>query len=147
MTHVRRLLRHVVMDIGPLRRHRDFRLLFFGQLVTFLGSMLTFVAIPYQVYALTGSSLTVGLLSLAELVPVLMLGLVGGALADVIDRRRLVLVTELAFMVMSAALAWNATLTRSVRRAHLRRGGGLGRLLVAAAAGARRAAATPRRAR
>jgi MFS family permease len=109
---VRRLLRHVVMDIGPLRRHRDFRLLFFGQLVTFLGSMLTYVAIPYQVYALTGSSLTVGLLSLAELVPVLALGLVGGALADVIDRRRLVLVTELAFMGMSGALAWNSTLTQ-----------------------------------
>jgi MFS family permease len=98
------------MDIGPLRRHRDFRLLFFGQLASFLGSMLTFVAIPYQVYALTGSSLTVGLLGLAELVPVLALGLLGGALADVIDRRRLVLVTELALMAMSGALVWNSTL-------------------------------------
>ncbi|MDX6572172.1 MAG: hypothetical protein QOC86_1328, partial [Gaiellales bacterium] len=105
-----RALRHAIIDIGPLRRHRDFRLLFLGQLSTFLGSMLTFVAIPYQVYALTGSSLAVGLLGLAELVPVLTLGLLGGALADVIDRRRLVLLSELALMAMSAALVWNSTL-------------------------------------
>ena len=110
MSALRSLLRHVVMDIGPLRRHRDFRLLFCGQLATFLGSMLTFVAIPFQVYALTGSSLTVGLLGLAELIPVLTLGLLGGALADVIDRRRLVLLTELSLMAMSGVLVWNATL-------------------------------------
>jgi MFS family permease len=111
MSLVRRALRHVLIDIGPLRRHRDFRLLFLGQMATFLGSMLSYVAIPYQVYALTGSSLTVGLLGLAELVPVLTLGLLGGALADVIDRRRLVLLTELALMAMSGALAWNSTFT------------------------------------
>ena len=77
--------------------------------------MLTFVAIPYQVYALTGSSLAVGLLGSAELVPVLTLGLLGGALADVIDRRRLVLLTELALMAMSAVLVWNSTFGRSRR--------------------------------
>jgi MFS family permease len=104
-----RLLRYAVIDTAPLRRHRDFRLLVLGQLATFLGSMLTFVAVPYQVYQLTGSSLTVGLLGLAELIPVLTLGLLGGALADVIDRRRLVLLTELALMAMSGVLAWNAT--------------------------------------
>lgn len=111
MSALRRLLRHAIIDVAPLRRHRDFRLLFLGQLATFLGSMLTFVAIPYQVYALTGSSLTVGLLGLAELIPVLALGLLGGALADVIDRRRLVLLTELALMATSGALVWNSTLT------------------------------------
>jgi MFS family permease len=106
---LRRLLRYAFIDTGPLRRHRDFRLLVLGQLATFLGSMLTFVAVPYQVYQLTGSSLTVGLLGLAELAPVLTLGLLGGALADVIDRRRLVLLTELALMAMSGLLAWNST--------------------------------------
>jgi MFS family permease len=106
---LRRLLRHAIIDTGPVRRHRDFRLLCLGQLVTFLGSMLTFVAMPYQVYQLTGSSLAVGLLGLAELLPVLTLGLLGGALADVIDRRRLVLSTELALMALSAALAVNST--------------------------------------
>jgi MFS family permease len=95
-----------------LRRHRDFRLLVLGQMATFLGSMLTCVALPFQVYELTGSSLVVGLLGLAELVPVLTLGLVGGALADVIDRRRLVLLTELALMGMSGILAWNSMLAQ-----------------------------------
>jgi MFS family permease len=112
MTFVRRALRDVLVDTGPLRRHRDFRLLFLGQMATFLGSMLTYVAVPFQVYELTGSSLVVGLLGLAELVPVLTLGLVGGALADVIDRRRLVLLTELALMGMSGILAWNSTLAQ-----------------------------------
>lgn len=111
MRRARRLLRHAVIDTGPLRRHRDFRLLVLGQLATFLGSMLTFVAVPYQVYQLTGSSFTVGLLGLAELVPVLALGLLGGALADVVDRRQLVLLTELALMAMSGVLAWNSTFT------------------------------------
>ena len=58
-----RRLRHVAIDIRPLRRHRDFRLLFAGQSVSFLGSMVTFVAIPFQVYELTGSTLAVGLLA------------------------------------------------------------------------------------
>ena len=50
------------MDLGPLRRHRDFRALYAAQLVSFLGSMVTYVALPYQVYRLTESSFAVGLL-------------------------------------------------------------------------------------
>ena len=49
-------MRHLLLDVGPLRRHRDFRLLWLGQAVTFLGSMITYVAIPYQVYELTRST-------------------------------------------------------------------------------------------
>ena len=82
------------MDLRPLRRHRDYRLLFAAQFVSFLGSMVTYVALPYQMYQLTGSSLAVGLLGLAELVPLLVTAFVGGALADAVDRRRMVLVTE-----------------------------------------------------
>ena len=82
------LLRRLVIDIGPLRRHRDYRLLFAGQSVSFLGSMVTFVAIPYQTFQLTGSTLAVGLLALAELGPILAMALLGGALADAYDRRR-----------------------------------------------------------
>ncbi|HTA21664.1 MAG TPA: MFS transporter, partial [Polyangia bacterium] len=48
----------MLLDVSPLRRHRDFRLLFIGQFVSFFGSMITYVAVPYQVYQLTGSSLT-----------------------------------------------------------------------------------------
>ena len=89
--------RLATIDVGPLRRHRDFRLLFIGQAVTFFGSMITYVAMPFQAYQLTGSSLVVGLLGLAELAPLLVTAFVGGALADAIDRRRLVQLTELSF--------------------------------------------------
>ena len=105
-----RLLRHVVVDVGPLRRHRDFRLLWFGRAVSLLGSMVTYVAIPYQTYQISHSSLIVGLVSAAALVPLLTMALVGGAFADALDRRRLVLITEVAFAGASALLVANATL-------------------------------------
>jgi MFS family permease len=103
------LLRRAAVDVSPLR-HRDFRLLFWGQLVSFLGSQITYVAVPYQVYQLTHSPLLVGLLGVAELVPVLALSLVGGALADARDRRTMVLTTEVAFAILSSLLLVNALL-------------------------------------
>ena len=107
---LRRLAGLAVVDVGPLRRHRDFRLLFFGQTVSFLGSMVTFVAVPFQAFELTGSSLTVGLISLAELVPILVMAFVGGALADAIDRRRMVLLSELGMMASAGMLLFNSLL-------------------------------------
>ena len=101
-------LRRLVIDIGPLRRHRDYRLLFAGQSVSFLGSMVTFVAIPFQTYQLTGSTLAVGLLALAELGPILTMALLGGALADAYDRRRLVLLSELGLALCAGALLANS---------------------------------------
>src|SRR5262249_56886344 len=98
------------LDLGPLRRHRDFRLLFLGQFVSFFGSMITYVAVPYQVYQLTGSSLMVGLLGTVQLVPLLFFGLWGGAYADAMDRRRLLIGAELALAAASGALAVNALL-------------------------------------
>ncbi len=108
----RRLAALATIDAGPLRRHHDFRLLFIGQLVSFFGSMITYVALPYQVYRLTNSSLAVGLLGLAELGPLLLFAFLGGALADANDRRRMVQLTELAFAVMSGLLVVNALLPR-----------------------------------
>lgn len=105
-----RVARLFVVDFGPLRRHRDFRLLWCGQAVSLLGSMVTFVAIPYQAYALSQSSLVVGLLSAAELIPLLVMALFGGALADAVDRRKLVLIAEALLTVASAALLANALL-------------------------------------
>jgi MFS family permease len=102
------LLKLAVVDIGPLRRRREFRLLFIGQTVSFLGSMVTFVAIPFQAYELTGSSLVVGLISLAELVPILVTAFVGGLLADAVDRRRMVLLSELGMMASAAILFANS---------------------------------------
>jgi MFS family permease len=109
-TRLRRLLRHAVADVTPLRRHRDFRLLFAGQTLTMFGSAITAVAVPYQVFALTHSSLVVGALSLAELAPLLFTALIGGALADALDRRRLVLVTEIGLGLCSVLLVVNASL-------------------------------------
>ena len=107
---LRSRLRMATIDVGPLRRHRDFRLLFVGQGVSFFGSMLTYVAIPYQAFQLSGSSLVVGLLSLAELGPLLLTAFVGGALADAFDRRRLVQIAEASLAICAAALAANALL-------------------------------------
>jgi MFS family permease len=92
------------MDLAPLR-HRDYRLLYVGQAVSLLGTMITYVALPYQMYRLTGSTLAVGLLGLAELVPLLTTAFVGGLLADAVDRRRMALATDVALAAGSATLA------------------------------------------
>jgi MFS family permease len=94
------LLRRVAVDTGPLR-HPDFRRLFIGQGVSFLGFQVTAVAVPVQLYAITGSSLWVGLNGLAGLIPLIAFGLYGGAVADAMDRRRLYL--------WSSCLVWAVT--------------------------------------
>jgi MFS family permease len=98
------------VDITPLRRHRDFRLLFIGRLVSFFGSMITVVAFPYQVYLLTHSVLLVGLLGVIEFAAIFAFAMLGGALADAADRRSLVLLTEAGLMACSLILAGNAAL-------------------------------------
>ena len=103
-------LRRAAIDLRPLRESPAFRRLWFGQTVSFIGGEITYVAIPYQMYELTGSTLAVGLVALCELVPLLTLTLVGGAIADAVDRRRLVLATEVALLLSSAGLAANAAL-------------------------------------
>ena len=105
---VRRVVGVAVLDVGPLRRRREFRLLFIGQTVSFLGSMVTFVAIPFQAYELSGSSLVVGLIGLAELIPILGFAFLGGALADAVDRRRMVLFSELGMMAAGGILLANS---------------------------------------
>jgi MFS family permease len=92
------------VDLAPLR-HRNYRLLYVGQAVSLLGSMITYVALPYQMYHLTGSTLAVGLLGLAELVPLLTTAFVGGLLADAVNRRRMAQVSDVALAAGSATLA------------------------------------------
>jgi MFS family permease len=103
---------HLRMDLSPLRESRDLRLLFAGGGISFAGTMLTFVALPYQAYQLSHSSLIVGLLSLAELIPLLVTAFVGGALADAVDRRRLIRLTEAGLGLVSCALVVNSLLGR-----------------------------------
>jgi MFS family permease len=103
-----RAARRARPDLSPLRRSPEFRRLYAGQAASFAGSMITYVALPYQAYQLTRSSLVVGLLSVAELVPLVIAALLGGALADAADRRRLILAAEAASLAVAAALALNA---------------------------------------
>ncbi|MHB8572788.1 MAG: MFS transporter [Candidatus Dormibacteria bacterium] len=98
-------LRHLAVDLTPLRDHRDFRLLWTGQLVSLVGRQMTFVAIPFQIYLLSGSPLLLGLLGLFKFVPLLLLSQVGGVAADLVDRRRLMLVTQLALALAVGVLA------------------------------------------
>jgi MFS family permease len=105
-----RLLRAVSVDVDLLRRRRELRLLIVGQATSDLGSMITFVAVPVQTYQLTRSSVAVGLLGVAEFVPILVLALVGGALADAFDRRRLVMLAEAGATLVVAGLVVNSLL-------------------------------------
>ncbi|HEX2049486.1 MAG TPA: MFS transporter [Actinomycetota bacterium] len=101
-------LRSLAIDASPLRESRDFRLLWLGNAISWFGTQVTFVAIPIQVYRMTESSLAVGLLGVSDLVPLLTLPLIGGALADNVDRRRLLLATETVATLSVLALLVHA---------------------------------------
>jgi MFS family permease len=104
------LVRRLAIDLGPLRRHPPFRRLFIGQTISTFGSEIAAVAAPFQLYQLTHSTLQVGLLSLCELFPLLTLTIVGGAIADGVDKRRLLLVTEVLLAMVALGFAFNASL-------------------------------------
>lgn len=96
------------MDLTPLKTSRDYRLLWLGSGISFIGTQLTFVAIPFQVYKITGSTLAVGITALFELIPLLFLSLVGGAIADAVERRKLLLITDSLLAMNSLILALHA---------------------------------------
>jgi len=101
----RRRLQGVLLDTTPLRLDRDFRWLWAGQAVNGIGSQITRLALPYQVYVQTGSTLAIAALTLFQLVPILVFSLGAGSIADAVDRRRLLVVTELGLMASSGVLA------------------------------------------
>jgi MFS family permease len=105
-----RLLRGIATDITPLRVARDYRLLWSGNLVSTVGRQITLVALPYQVFLLTHSSLAVGAIGLVQLVPLVALSLMGGAIADMVDRRRLLLATNACLAACSTLLTVGAFL-------------------------------------
>ena len=98
------------MDIRPLRDSRDFRRLWFGTGISAIGSQITMVAIPYQLYQETGSTLLVGLLGIAALVPLLIVPIYGGAVADFVDRRRMLLLSDVGLLLVTGGLLVNALL-------------------------------------
>lgn len=100
----------MLIDISPLRVSRDYRLLFFGQLISAFGTAVGFVVLPVQLYQLTGSTLLVGLLSASEFVLILLMAFVGGAYADFIDKRKMLRLTEVGHILVTAMLVSNALL-------------------------------------
>jgi MFS family permease len=98
-------LKRFALDISPVRESRDYRLLFTGQIVSNVGTQAAMVALPFQIFVLTHSAALVGLLGAFELGPMIVVSLVGGALADRLDRPTLLAAAQLAVIAASGALA------------------------------------------
>ncbi len=101
--------RRLAADLTPLRR-REYRRLWGGITVSTLGTQVTTVAVQLQAFHLTGSSLSVGLVGLSGLVPLVVVGIVGGSLVDAVDRRKLGILTSMGLAACSAALVAQAVL-------------------------------------
>jgi MFS family permease len=106
---VGRLRRHRI-DLTPLMASADFRRLFVGQALSEFGTQITFVAVPLQVYLRTRSTAMVGLLALCETLPLVVLPIVGGAIADTVERRRFLMIAQAIAAALSLSLAVNALL-------------------------------------
>ena len=98
----------LAIDLTPLRKYRDFRLIFTAGLFSYFGSMITFVALPFQIKELTGSFWMVGLIGAVEIVPLIIFGLYGGVLADHVDRKKMIWLTEFGTLVATFVLFLNA---------------------------------------
>jgi MFS family permease len=97
-------VRRLFLDTTPLRRDRDYRWLWSGQVVNGIGNQITRIALPFQIYVLTGSTLAIAALTFFQLVPILLFALGGGSLADVVDRRRVLMATQAGMAACSLAL-------------------------------------------
>ncbi len=98
----------LAIDLTPLRKYRDFRLIFTAGLFSYFGSMITFVALPFQIKELTGSYWMVGLIGAVEIIPLIIFGLYGGVLADHVDRKKMIWFTEFGTLVATFILFLNA---------------------------------------
>jgi MFS family permease len=97
-----------VIDIAPLRKSRDFSLLWAAGLISYFGSMITYVAVPFQIKELTGSYVAVATSGLVQILPLIIFGLYGGVLADAIDRKKLIWVTELLSLFFTGLMLLNS---------------------------------------
>src|SRR5436189_935860 len=107
---VRERFARLAIDLSPVRGSPAFRWFWLGQGAKDLGSGVVQVALPFQIYELTGSTLAVAALSFVELVPLVTLTLVGGALADAVERRALMAATQIGMAVVGVGLLVNAVL-------------------------------------
>lgn len=101
-------MRGLAVDLSPLRVSRDYRLLWFGEMVSHTGRHITVVALPFQIFQLTGSPLAIGLIGLVQFVPLVAFSLVGGVIADRVDRRKLLALTQVGLAVASILLVGGA---------------------------------------
>ena len=99
--------KQIRIDISALKISKDFRLIFSAGVISNIGSMMTYVAMPFQIKEITNSYLWVGAVGLVETLPLIIFGLYGGVLADAFDRRKLILISEFAAMIVSIALLVN----------------------------------------
>ena len=93
------------LDVTPLKQNSNYRWLYTGQFISVFGSMITYVAIPFEMYEITGSTFHVGMLGIVQLIPLIIFGFWGGALADSVDRRKMVLVTDICGGIGTLLLA------------------------------------------
>ncbi|HLF76459.1 MAG TPA: MFS transporter [Dehalococcoidia bacterium] len=107
-----------MLQLPPALKLRDFRLFWTGAVLSAVGSQLTTVAMAWQIYELTNSPLQIGLLGLGRALPQIGLALVGGVLADAMDRRRLMMIVQLGQLAVSAGLAL-LTLVDAITPAYL----------------------------
>ncbi|MFI8293663.1 MFS transporter [Streptomyces sp. NPDC085614] len=103
-------LASVLPDTAPWRSSADFRLLWIQGLVTYFSSFMALIALPLQIKDLTNSPFAVGAMGAVELVPLVVFGLYGGALADAVDRRKVIILTEAGLGVLALVLLLNALL-------------------------------------
>lgn len=96
------------IDLAPLKKSRDFSLLWAAGLISYFGSMITYVAVPFQIKELTDSYVAVAISGLVEIVPLVIFGLYGGVLADALDRKKLIWVTEALSLLLTGILLINA---------------------------------------
>src|SRR3954447_13205379 len=102
------MARPIAVDLSVLRDSRNLRLLILGEVFSSLGAQAALVAIPYQIYTLTHSAALVGLLGIVELVPIVISSLLAGAIADRIERRRLMFTAQTVISISAALLAVGA---------------------------------------
>ena len=100
----------IAIDLTPLKKYPDFRNLWTAGLISYLGSMITYVALPFHLKEITGSYLAVGILGVIEIVPLIIFGLYGGVLADSVDRKKMIWATEAAALLIVLILLANSVL-------------------------------------
>ncbi|NBV66560.1 MAG: MFS transporter, partial [Actinobacteria bacterium] len=103
-------MRKYAMDLSPLKKYPDFRYLWASGFISYFGSMVTYVAAPFQIKELTNSYLAVGVLGAIELLPLIFFGLYGGVLADYIDRKKMIWAAEFGALLCTSILLINSLL-------------------------------------